>query len=443
MARGYRVVWREGLMLQAQHLQQADAHLDKRVADLARAVDPYMWGVSAVRFSDHAGPRIGVDEVAAVFQDGLAVRADASSPEALPAAIPVPKDAVGKHVWLTIAEQSFASRFDVIRHDVEDVLAPGGDRHPIEVAGPRLELRLADGPPPGTHALHLARIAEVTDTSVLRDPRSTPTALRLAADARLGDTLRQVLEALDARLEQLSATGLRPAAGAALQDVDFLLRVTLSRARAHIAHLEATRDLHPREAYLALAALAGEVACFEEGGDGRAYVAPPYDHVAPLEAMRILAERIRVVLRQITSHWRKVALLCESEESEQGVEHLLGMAAFAQDPGELDRAEFFVELRGDYPPATFREQCKIAPLDIIDDIVNDAALPGLTIEALPHAPQGLGQTHGSSYFKIAKDRHYWNRFQDGTPTLSFDIPNPKRETIDLTLWAYEPPRGRS
>ena len=67
-----KVLWCEGLFLRPQHFQRQDAYHEARLADTARTLHPYAWGLRAARFDPVALTNgiLRATELSAVFADG-------------------------------------------------------------------------------------------------------------------------------------------------------------------------------------------------------------------------------------------------------------------------------------------------------------------------------------------------------------------------------------
>ncbi|WP_426054434.1 type VI secretion system baseplate subunit TssK [Janthinobacterium sp. PSPC2-1] len=51
MSISFKVLWAEGLTLDAQHFQQLDLYHEARLRHIASAINPYTWGVQLARWT--------------------------------------------------------------------------------------------------------------------------------------------------------------------------------------------------------------------------------------------------------------------------------------------------------------------------------------------------------------------------------------------------------
>ena len=67
-----KVLWGEGLFLRPQHFQQQDAYHEARLADTARTLHPYAWGVQQCKVDTDALQNgvLRLTELQLVFPDG-------------------------------------------------------------------------------------------------------------------------------------------------------------------------------------------------------------------------------------------------------------------------------------------------------------------------------------------------------------------------------------
>ena len=72
-----KLLWGEGLFLRPQHFQRQDAYHEGRLADTARALNPYAWGVPRRQGDSDAlaSQMLRVTELSAVLPDGERVHA--------------------------------------------------------------------------------------------------------------------------------------------------------------------------------------------------------------------------------------------------------------------------------------------------------------------------------------------------------------------------------
>ena len=77
MNRSSKVLWGEGLFLRPQHFQRQDLYHESRLAEMSRAIHPYLWGVRSLKFDTEAlsGGILRVTELNAILPDGEFINA--------------------------------------------------------------------------------------------------------------------------------------------------------------------------------------------------------------------------------------------------------------------------------------------------------------------------------------------------------------------------------
>ena len=72
MIRSSKILWGEGLFLRPQHFQRQDAYHEMRLAETARAVHPFCWGLRRLRIDTDALSNgvLRVAELQAILPDG-------------------------------------------------------------------------------------------------------------------------------------------------------------------------------------------------------------------------------------------------------------------------------------------------------------------------------------------------------------------------------------
>ncbi len=205
MSRYSKVFWKEGLFIRPQHLQQADRYVEKLVEARTSVITPYPWGVVELEIDRDMAQqgRVGLRSVVGIMPDGAPFDAPGSDP--LPKAVPVPEEANGLSVWLTLPDKpqdgreiSFeddadATRYALKSESVADNTAAIRSVQPIEIAVPRLELAVRKSPKPGYQCIRLARINEVKDGVIAFDTTVPPPALVLDAHPVIEGFLTRVI----------------------------------------------------------------------------------------------------------------------------------------------------------------------------------------------------------------------------------------------------------
>ncbi|MDO5704511.1 MAG: type VI secretion system baseplate subunit TssK [Paracoccus sp. (in: a-proteobacteria)] len=434
-----KVAWKEGLFLQPQHLQQSDRYLEHLVQARTRAITPYPWGVSEMVIDrDRAQQgQIALRAVSGLMPDGTPFEAPGIAP--LPRALPVPDDAVGQFVWLTLPDLSpnvrdsspyddegASTRWAVVTETVGDSASASRSEQVLELAVPRLELVIRKTPRPGYQCLRLARIAEVRDGVVTLDETMPPPALVIGAHPQLLGYLTRVIGWIEARLESLGRYAADPSSGGGMQAADYLMLMVLNREIGVLRHLSRTFAIHPEALYRKLVGLAGELTTFNDG-DRVAPDYPAYEHDDPKAAFGIVVGDIQRLLSREIGRAIRLPLRQVRQNS---------YLAEVADRNLFREATFIIEVQTAKPltqvQTQFPELCKVGPNTRMAEIVNNN-LPGISVVHLPNPPRQIRVLSSNVYFRVEKTLPLWREFSTA-PAMGMHFAGDWPD-LKLELWA--------
>ena len=434
-----KVAWKEGLFMQPQHLQQSDRYFENLVDARTRLATPYPWGVADLVIDRDACQqgRIALRSVAGVMPDGTPF--DAPGTGRLPAPVPVPADAGGMAVWLTLPdaspnmrdmapyeEEGSSSRWGVMTQSLMDTSAATRQEQVVELAVPRLELAIRKTPRPGYQNLRLARISEVRDGVVTLDETAPPPALVISAHPQLQGYVSRVIGWIEARLESLARFAADPSAGGGMQASDYLMLMALNRNIGLLRHLSRTFALHPETLYRALIALAGELTTFD-GASRMAQDYPAYNHENPKDSFSpIVADIQRLLSRDIG---RAIRLPLQQVRQNSYLAQVADRNLFRE-------AAFVIEVQTARPlaqvQAQFPELCKVGPNTRMAEIVNNN-LPGIGLAHMPNPPRQIRVISTHVYFRLEKNSPLWREFSVA-PAIGMHFAGDWPD-LQLELWA--------
>ncbi|MDO5622824.1 MAG: type VI secretion system baseplate subunit TssK [Paracoccus sp. (in: a-proteobacteria)] len=439
-----KVAWKEGLFMQPQHLQQADRYHEYLVHARTRLITPYPWGVAELSIDRDRAQQgmLALRAVSGIMPDGTPFNAPDTGP--LPVPAPVPDDAAGQFLWLTLPdvspnmrdvspyeEEGATTRWGIVAQTVSDTASSLRSEQMLELAVPRLELAIRKTPRPGYQNLRLARIAEVRDGVVSLDETMPPPALVIGAHPQILGYLTRVIGWIEARLESLARYATDPSAGGGLQASDYLMLMALNRNIGVLRHMSRTFALHPEALYGALIGLAGELTTFD-GSNRHAPDYPPYDHDDPKASFNeIVADIQRLLSRDVGR-----AIRLPLKEVRQN-----SYLAEVPDRNLFREATFIIEVESAKPltqvQSQFPELCKVGPNTRMAQIVNNN-LPGVGLHHLPNPPRQIRVLSSNVYFRLEKNTPLWAEFSTA-PAIGMhfagDWPG-----LKLDLWAV-PERG--
>jgi type VI secretion system protein ImpJ len=413
-------LWREGMLLGPQHLQQADRACEARLAAALRALSPLGYGVVRLQH-DPAALAAGsyrLTTLEAVLPDGTPLRAD--GPDDLPPALPLagrwpdghavatvhlalPLPSVG---GIDVAEQGVheGRRTRWSRRTAELPDASGGRPRLIELQSPSLRLVLDGEDLEGCAVLPVAQLARPAADRFELDATVAPPSLRIDASPALLGHLRRIEELIAARASELAAhrrSRTRGLVEFAVADVGAVL--TLQALGAHLAVLRqriAAGWMHPAVVHESLVALGGELLALDGGDPGEL---PLYDHQRPHLAFAAMEARLRGLLQSVV-HTRYVPIPVQ-----RASERLLAGAMPEQ---ATAGAQIFLAIVSDVPAErVIRDvplRARVASQGRIDALIA-ASMPGIRLVYVPVPPAEIPVQPGGAYFRLEAGGAEWEQ----------------------------------
>ena len=434
-----KVAWKEGLFLQPQHLQQSDRYLENLIKARTSVITPYPWGLVEMKIDRDLAQqgRLGLRSAVGIMPDGTPF--DAPNSDVLPTPVPVPEDAAGMTVWLTLPDAaqngqdvggpggtSAGTRYWINTETVADNASSTRVEQTIEIAVPRLELSLRKTPRAGYQNLPLARVSEVRDGVVSFDDTVPPTGLVLAVHPAYEGYLTRVIGWIEAKLGTLARFASDPTSGGGMQASDYLMLMTLNRNLPVLRHLNASGRVHPERLYQHLIALAGELATFDQG-DRLVPDYAPYDHDNAREVFTPVVQDIQRLLARDVGRAVRLPL----NEVRPG-----SFAALVNDRNLFAQATFVVEVSSGLPLTQVQSQfpmlCKVGPSTRMKEIINNN-LPGVPLVHLPNPPRQIRVVSRNVYFLLDKSSDLWREFSVA-PAIGMHFAGTWPD-LKLELWA--------
>lgn len=413
-------VWREGMLLGPQHLQQADRAHEDRLAAALRALSPLGYGVVRLQHDPAAlaGGSFRLTVLEAVLPDGTPLRAD--DPGDLPAAIALAErwpDGVAAatvHIALPLASGGGVDVADDGVHEgrrtrwrrrtAELSDASGGRPRLIELQVPNLRLVLSGEDLDGCAVLPVAQLARPASDRFELDAAMAPPCLRLDAAPALLHHLRRIEELVAARASELGLhrrSRTRGLVEFAVADVGAVM--TLQALGAHLAVLRqriASGWQHPATVHEGLIALCGELLALEGGDPGDL---PAFDHQRPHLAFAAVEDQLRGLLRSVV-HTRYVPIPVN-----RVAERLLAGAMPEQ---ATAGAQLFLAVISDVPAErVIRDvplRARVASQGRIDALIA-ASMPGIRLVYVPVPPAEIPVQPGGAYFRLETSGAEWEQ----------------------------------
>lgn len=439
MSRFSKVVWKEGLFLKPQHLQQSDRYMERMVQARTAHLGPFPWGISELSFDQGQlrQGRLELERVAGIMPDGTPF--DAPQLGKLPVEIEVSEESVGKLIWLTLPnmpqndrdvglEEDRSMRYLLVEEQgVADVTSAARTEESLEVAVPRLELALRDRPREGYQCICLGRVADVSDgTVVTLDQSVPPTGMLISAHRAYEGYLKTVIGSVEARLEVLERYAADPTSGGGMQDKDYLKLLVLNRVLPVLRHLKRLPSVHPERLYETLISLAGELTTFEDQ-DRRVVDHGRYRHDQPKETFAPVVDSIRRLLSRDVGRALRLPLEQRRENS---------FAAMVDDPNLFANSAFIIEVSANLPLTQIQQQfpqfCKVGPSTRMKEIIVNN-MPGITLVHTPNPPSQIRVVANHVYFMIDKMSPLWREFSVA-PAIGMHFAG-AWPGLELELWA--------
>jgi type VI secretion system protein ImpJ len=437
-----KVVWQEGMFLQAQHFQQQDRHVGQLLEARAAPLRAYPWGITELSLDRDllAAGKFAIAHAAGILPDGtpFAIPATADQPRPLDLsnglrnqlvflALPV-RQPGSAEVAVCEGPEAATLRYGLHAFAAEDTHSDSPLPVELAVARPRLRLMLESEERDGFSCLALARITEVqADRRVVVDERHIAPCLRIAAAPALATFAPELEGMLHQRAEALAARLAQPGARGVAEVADFLLLQAINRWRPLLAHWANSGHPHPESLYAALVQMAGELATFT-APDKQASTYPPYRHD---DLQRSFTPVIADLRRSLSAVLETTAVEIPLQQRRHGVR-----VGAITDRGVLRAGQFVLTVSADMPAEQIRrffpQQVKIGAVERIVELVT-VALPGIQVRPLPVAPRQIPFHAGATYFELDRSGTEWQSLQNSggfAIHVSSDFPN-----LRLALWA--------
>jgi type VI secretion system protein ImpJ len=419
MSANNKVVWSEGLFLQAQHFQQQDRYFERLVEARCHALAPHSWGFTDVEVERDllSIGKFALRRAAGVFPDGTPFRMPDDDP--LPAPVDIGTQARDQIVYLAIpVRRPDAQEIDRIagadglaRHEIREREArdaTSGSATPVvvEVGALRTRLMLASDVTAAYACVPLAHIVERrTDNQVVLEERFIPTVLYSRAANRLATFCTELVGLLHQRGEALGSRAAATGRGAAAEIADFLMLQAINRYEPLLAHQADAGVMHPEELFRVFVGAAGELATFTTPSKRPPPLAP-YRH----ERLRESFEPVMAALRaSLSAVLEQAAIPIPIEAKKFGI-HVAAVA----DRTLYTTAVFILAARADLPAEELRRrfpaQLKLGPVERIRDLVN-LQLPGVPVHPVPVAPRQIPFHAGFVYFELDQSNELWDQLK--------------------------------
>ena len=449
MIQSSKLLWGEGLFLRPQHFQRQDAYHEWRVAEMARSMHPYAWGVRRCKVDVDALATgvLRLIELQLIFPDGEPYSAPqeddlpapvslesiaAGAPDVVFYAAMAPMRANGSNFSGNAAEPDASVRFRQHNLAAPDWFT-GAAQSELSVLR-RCVRVLADGEP-RDHlvTVPICRLRRSATGAFELHPAFMPPALTIAAVPALHAMLRRQLDTLQAKVDALYGVHREPSRHVVefrSGDVaSFWLLHTASSAFAALSHYLNHPGLHPERLYERMLELAGSLMTFS-----RTYSLadlPPYRHAAAGESFGKLDQLIRDLLETVISTKYFSIALDEVKPSFHN--------------GRLESEKigantaFYVGVQATMPASEMIEvvpqRFKVGAPDDVEKLVL-SAMSGVRLTHAPQVPAAIPVRPNTYYFVIEPRGPLYDRML-AAQTITLYVPSGIAD-LRLELFALNP-----
>ncbi len=431
--------WPKGLELQPQHFEAQDAYHERRGAFGFGLLFDQPWGIADLTLNLEAieAGEIALRRFEGIFPDGTPVSLTGTAgsnalARSFDAALRGREQA---DVYLGLLRQvpgrpmieggdgsSEPRRFSR-RASARFELGSGQNPVPVPWLRPNVRILFDDEPVEEHSVLRVARLLRAKGRAVL-DTKFVPPVLRLRSSA----ALLAILEALEQRLvETRSAIAGQRREGHEATRSDAartVLLMMLGRTIPRVTDLLGS-NVHPREAYGALAELVGALSPFGLEGS---FSVPRFDFLELGATFDGLAAQIHEILASITAARYRAVPLARHDEYLRWAD--------LREPGIFNK-EFLIAIRGGDPSRLRLEvplAAKVGASEHIVTLVN-AALPGVALTAEPHRPAGLDVPPQTVCFRLDQQGDHWDQIVR-RGNLGIYLPEPHHRS-EIALFVKE------
>lgn len=441
-----KVIWREGMLLRPQHLQQQDRFYAHQQKTLLNQAQSFNWGFYQLEIDQQylMMGKVVISHASGILPDGtlFSIQGDQAP------AIDVPKDSYDAQVYLVlpIAQvQAAECRLE----DEEDALTPWvaiekliydtnhGSNHSNPTLCARHDFRILIETEQNRAMLQeqnhwvrlpLCRIADFSaDSVVTLDEHYQPPYLHIGGCAAYLRYGREVINLLANRAEVIAGRLRSHGRFGGSELGDFLMLTMINRYETELRHLFQLKQVHPERLFLSLASLAAELTTFNSE-TRRPDDALLYSHT---EQYRLMTDVMHVLRQQLSQVIEQHVVSLPLQQRKYGIQ-----VSPLQDRTLLDSAQFILAASAECEQEQLRQrlpaQMKIGPVEQIRQMVN-LHLPGIGLKALASAPRQLPYQANHIYFALEFDSTIRSQFETSggfALHVAGEFPG-----LDLHLWA--------
>ncbi|MDO3720172.1 type VI secretion system baseplate subunit TssK [Marinobacter sp. chi1] len=435
-----KVLWSEGMFLQAQHFQQQDRFFLGQIQALSAMCLPHAWGFSELEF-DAELLRVGklsIKKASGTFSDGTVFSmpdvdslpdtldiGDMDTGETqLVLCLPVQRDGTTE-----VANESEPYlRYQKILSTLRDSASNKGQEADIEIVKLNCQLRPMSEDLSGFSVLPVAKVKRISsDSPIELSSTFLPPLLHCGASSHLMSNIEEIVGLIKYRADALAGRLLSNDRGNSSAVQDFMYLQLLNRIGPLLEHFSHSHYTHPYTVFLSLIQSIGELASFSEARL-RPPPMPPYRQ----DALSTVFEQTFALFRQYLSVVpEQTAMMLHLTERKYGI-----YVAPLEDRSQLDTCIFVLSVKGKVDRQQLKRSLpsltRIAPVEKIRDIISSRT-SGINIWPTESEPRQIPYSAGAVYFELDRKGEFWGLMKkSGGFAVHIDMDIPE---LQMELWA--------
>ena len=437
-----RVIWREGMLISPQHLQQQEMFEAQTLHERLAAATPLSWGVQRVEFDAGAlkSGRLELTRFAGIMPDGLDLRGELKPPsrtvgdhfpttaKSLEVHIGLPKLREGVSNFHAVDDE-WRGRYQVNTRPISDISMNKNTRD-IDLGSPAPVLLFGSEKDEDHVKLKVAELVRDEDGSFMLSESYIPPCLAIEASPVILEGLRELLSLSAVKQRALTATRRQRDEASieyAANDVTrYLLLNAINSGIPLLRHVAEEPASSPLTTYLVLLSYAGGLSSFTGEIDPTTF--PRFTYLDLRACFLPMFEHIKTMLGAAIKD-QSIPIPLEAREDGMWIGRL-------SEQRMVDCRDWVLAVEADSPEQTVANKLpqlsKMSSWKQISHIVKSAT-PGVPLQPTHRPPPEIAIRPGRVYFVIKKDDQYW-RDVLAERTIAVYVPppfDPKRAKFSL------------
>ncbi|NVB36780.1 type VI secretion system baseplate subunit TssK [Pseudenhygromyxa sp. WMMC2535] len=437
-----RVIWREGMLITPQHLQQQELYAAQNLHERLAASTPLSWGVQAIEFDAGAlkSGRLELTKFEGVMPDGLDLRGG----------LEVPSRTIGDHFPATAKQLEVSLGIPALREGVANFHEPDSEWRGrflmvtkstgdlsmsknvrnLDFGAPAPVLLFGEEKDEDHVKLKIAEIVRDEDGSFTLSDTYIPPVLHIGASPVLMAGLREIMSlsvvkqrALNAGRRQRDAATIEFAAADVTR---YLLLNAINMGLPLVKHYSEEPRSSPLSTYLMMLEYAGALTSFTGEIDPASF--PRFAFLDMRSCYLPMFEHIKTMLGAAVKDM-SIKIPLEAREDGMWIGRL-------SEQRMVDCKDWVLAVESDSPEQQVANKLphlsKMSSWKQISAIVKSAT-PGVPLQPTHRPPTEVAIKPGQVYFMIKKDDRYW-RDVLAERTIAIYVPppfDPKRAKLSL------------